>query len=148
MRKQFPHHAKSLVSRVWSSGKSSANNQNPVFPGMGIPMLKIRWSRDRLIFNMGIPILVRQHLYIETSHGLSNISIRGYDYTTNPMYPVPSLMHRIMSLQSNRKINRVVDWRPPKRKWKKGVVCGMVWRLFDIQHDTTVRLVHNRSAPR
>ena len=33
---------------------------------MGIPMLKIRRSRDRLIFNMVIPILVRRHLYIET----------------------------------------------------------------------------------
>ena len=30
-------------------------------------MLKIRRSRDRLIFNMGIPILVRWHLYIETA---------------------------------------------------------------------------------
>ena len=29
-------------------------------------MLKIKRSWDRLIFNMGIPILVRQHLYIET----------------------------------------------------------------------------------
>ena len=35
------------------------------FPGMGIPMLKIRRSRDRFIFNMGIPIPVRRHLYIE-----------------------------------------------------------------------------------
>ena len=34
---------------------------------MGIPMLKIRRSQDRLIFNMGIPILVRLHLYIETA---------------------------------------------------------------------------------
>ena len=48
-------------------------NQGPVsiqrlpVPGMGIPMLKIRWSRDRLIFNMGIPILVRRHLYIESA---------------------------------------------------------------------------------
>ena len=39
----------------------------PSFPGMGIPMLKIIRSRDRLIFNMGIPILVRRHLYIETA---------------------------------------------------------------------------------
>ena len=31
-------------------------------------MLKIRWSWDRLIFNMAIPILVRRHLYIETAH--------------------------------------------------------------------------------
>ena len=30
-------------------------------------MLKIRRLRDRLIFNMGIPILVRRHLYIETT---------------------------------------------------------------------------------
>ena len=30
-------------------------------------MLKIRRPRDRLIFNMGIPILVRRHLYIETT---------------------------------------------------------------------------------
>ena len=32
---------------------------------MGIPLLKIRRSRDRLIFNMGILILVRRHIYIE-----------------------------------------------------------------------------------
>ena len=37
------------------------------FPGMGIPMLKIRRSRDDLVFKMGIPILVRRHLYIETA---------------------------------------------------------------------------------
>ena len=30
-------------------------------------MLKIRRSWDRLIFNMGIPMLVRRHLYIETA---------------------------------------------------------------------------------
>ena len=35
---------------------------------IGIPMLKIRWSRDRLIFNMGIPIPIRRHLYIEMAH--------------------------------------------------------------------------------
>ena len=40
------------------------------FPGMGIPMLKIRWSWDHLIFNMGIPIPVRRHLYIETAPGV------------------------------------------------------------------------------
>ena len=32
---------------------------------MGSPMLKIRQSWDRLIFNMGIPILVRRHFYID-----------------------------------------------------------------------------------
>ena len=38
-----------------------------IFPGMGIPLLKIRQSRDHLILNMGIPILVRQHLNINTA---------------------------------------------------------------------------------
>ena len=44
---------------------------------MGIPMLKVRRSRDHLIFNMGIPILVRRHLYIERppgGHNPANIS--------------------------------------------------------------------------
>ena len=38
----------------------------PSFPGIGVPMLKIRRSVRPLIFNMGIPLLVRRHLYIET----------------------------------------------------------------------------------
>ena len=42
-------------------------NIKTVFPRYGDSMLKIRRSRDRLIFNMGIPILVRRHLYIETA---------------------------------------------------------------------------------
>ena len=42
-------------------------NIKTVFPRYGDSHVKIRLSRDRLIFNMGIPILVRQHLYIETA---------------------------------------------------------------------------------
>ena len=37
-------------------------NIKTIFPNMGISMLKIRWSQDCLIFNMGIPTLVRRHL--------------------------------------------------------------------------------------
>ena len=37
-------------------------------PGMRIPMLKIRQSQNHLIFNTGIPMLVRRHLYIGTAH--------------------------------------------------------------------------------
>ena len=37
-----------------------------VFISYGIPMLKIRRSRGRLIFNMGIPIPVRRHLFTGT----------------------------------------------------------------------------------
>ena len=43
-------------------------------------MLKIRRSPDRLIFNMEMPILVRQHLYIDTAPGLSTIKV-------NPLGP-------------------------------------------------------------
>ena len=43
------------------------SKQRPFFPGIAIPMLKIKRSRDRLIFNMGIHIQVRRHLDIETA---------------------------------------------------------------------------------
>ena len=33
--------------------------------GMGIAIMKIRWSSDHLIFIMRIPLLVRRHLYIQ-----------------------------------------------------------------------------------
>ena len=36
-----------------------------VFPGMGIYIIKKKWSWDCLIFIMGIPTLVRGYLYIE-----------------------------------------------------------------------------------
>ena len=39
----------------------------PSLSGMGISMLKVRRSRDRLIFDIGIPILVSRHIYIETN---------------------------------------------------------------------------------
>ena len=40
-------------------------NIKAVFPGMGIPMVKIRQSWDCRVFIMGIPVLVRQQLYFE-----------------------------------------------------------------------------------
>ena len=48
-----------------------------IFPGMRIPMLKIRRSWGRLIFQMGIPILVRRYLFIEAA--LSNLVCRRTD---------------------------------------------------------------------
>ena len=48
----------------------------------GIPELKIRQSRDCLIFNMGIPMLVRRHLYIEMAPRLHYDTIR-YKRTFN-----------------------------------------------------------------
>ena len=44
-------------------------NIKTVFQGMGIFHYKIRRSWDRLIFIMGIPILVRRYLCIKTSTG-------------------------------------------------------------------------------
>ena len=40
-------------------------NIKTVVPDIEIPIIKIRRSWDRLIFIMGIPIHIRQHLYIE-----------------------------------------------------------------------------------
>ena len=62
----FPLGARLLhIQCVSSKPSGPCLNVKTVFPVMGIPMLKIRRSHDRLISNMGIPILVRQHLYIE-----------------------------------------------------------------------------------
>ena len=40
--------------------------QTPSFLGIRISTIKVRWSRDHLIFIMEIPKLVRWHLYIGT----------------------------------------------------------------------------------
>ena len=38
-----------------------------VFPGLQIPIMKIRWSSDHLIFIMGFLTPARKNLYIETT---------------------------------------------------------------------------------
>ena len=43
---------------------------------MGIPTLKIRRSRHRLIFNIRIPILVIRPLYIETETTPQNVNLK------------------------------------------------------------------------
>ena len=61
----------SSVSQPTETGESleswAPSQYKTVFAGMAIPMSnsKIRRSRDRVIFNMGIPILVRRYLYID-----------------------------------------------------------------------------------
>ena len=54
-------------NRSWNGPQDPVSILRPSFPGMGIPMLKIRRLWDRLNFNMGIPLQVRWHLYIETA---------------------------------------------------------------------------------
>ena len=50
----------------WHGTSGPRLNIKTVFPMYGISTLNIRRSWDRLMYNMGIPILARQHLYIET----------------------------------------------------------------------------------
>ena len=45
-------------------------NIKTVFWGVGISIIKIRRALDSLIFTMGIPMLVRRHIYIETGPSL------------------------------------------------------------------------------
>ena len=51
-------------SRLFNLGDVSIFRRHPT--SVGIPMLKIRRSHDRLIFNMGIPKPRKDSLYIET----------------------------------------------------------------------------------
>ena len=60
----------SLVG-IMASCHGPVSIQRPSFPGMGIPMLKIRRSRDRLIISIGVLILMRWHLYIKTAPWLA-----------------------------------------------------------------------------
>ena len=48
----------------WIGIPGPCRNIKTVFPRYGITLLKVRWSQDRLIFEMGIPIRVRR-LYID-----------------------------------------------------------------------------------
>ena len=50
---------------IWRLGTLVLSQYEDCFPGMGIFIIKIRRSWDCLIFMMGIPKVVKQHLYIE-----------------------------------------------------------------------------------
>ena len=89
----FPQNFEVLTHDIQHSRSSRSHslpgprlNTKTVFPGIRIPMLKIRRPRDRLIFNMGIPKLARRHLYIETHHRLR--ICRSFDVILT-VYKVP-----------------------------------------------------------
>ena len=70
-------------------------NIEAVFPGMGISMIKIRRSSDRLIFTMGIPTVARLFLYTETipeyqGQGEVITVFVGCDYSSLPLIPASS----------------------------------------------------------
>ena len=64
----FPNLFLSVPHLAYKNEVRALSQYKDRFSRHGIPMLKIRRSRDRLIFIMGIPILVRRYLYIETTH--------------------------------------------------------------------------------
>ena len=66
------------ISQCITTTKHSKAKTVCIFLGIYCTMFKIRRSRDRLIFNMGIPMLVKPHLYIETALGYQWIpSMKG-----------------------------------------------------------------------
>ena len=79
---------------IWHPGPCI--NIRASFPGMGIPTLKIRWLPDHLIFNMGIHILVRRHLYIETAPG--SLELKTLKCPSLLIFGIKSLVRWVMQL--------------------------------------------------
>ena len=73
---------------------------------IGIPMLRIRQSWDRLIFNMGIPILVRQHLYIETA---------PWFLETTQQYGMYCLVHQGTGVRDKSRVSEI-DLSQPRHE--------------------------------
>ena len=67
------------ISCASGSASGPCLNIKTVFSRYGDSYVKIRWSWDHLIFNMGIPILVRRHLYIDMAP--SHHSTHRYPFT-------------------------------------------------------------------
>ena len=90
-------------------------------------MLKIRRSRDRLIFNMGIPILVRRHLYIETALRLPRVFmvVAWHAEVLNPHHHLKSWNGRGLFLSNQVTAwlgYRYSSWKAPqhmkRHKWR------------------------------
>ena len=95
-------------------------NIKTVFSGMGFSIIKIRRSSDRLIFIMGIPILLRL-LYIEQDPGLAvrglqialPIAPLGHSYETKRVCHY--IQHWPKNLTIRYGIEKVVDKSSPAR---------------------------------
>ena len=61
-------------------------------------MLNIRRSRDRLIFNMGIPILLRRYPYIETGPWIQHIQ-ETMDIQNDSWPPVSDYLYPVNQFQ-------------------------------------------------
>ena len=75
-----------MTSLYWIRALGAVSIERCHLISIGIPMLKIRWSHDRPIFDMGIPIPGKDGLYIETdprsllSHPINDLLL----CSTNP----------------------------------------------------------------
>ena len=129
----------------------------PSFLGMGIPTLKIRRSRDHLIFDTGIPVLVRRHLYIETlSRTLESCSsLHHYLWISSLLYTefraaklvhmsdtflqmLPKFQYRIENLLSDEFVYLLCTEFTHMIIW----CCDMMIRLIFVCHKT-IKYHHN-----
>ena len=94
-------------------------NINTVFPDMKIPVLKIRRSRDPLVFNLGIPILVKRRLYIDMAPWLRGVKLlylakyKGNCYIKKFLNPKPStnFLTRRRRWMCRMAVHNDRDWR-------------------------------------
>ena len=82
----IPSHIKhSVIRNTWSIAEAERSlwrlpcchaitdhfNMKPIFPNIGIPIVKISWSFDHFILVIGIPFTVRWHLFYWYPHLVS-----------------------------------------------------------------------------
>ena len=73
-----------------------------VFPVSGFPVLMMRQLGDHLIFIMGIPILINEHLYIESAPGSTlQWHHNGHDSISNHQ-PYDFLLNRLFRRRSKK----------------------------------------------
>ena len=98
---------------------------------MGIPMLNMRRSWDRLIFIMGILMLVRRHYYIDLFSGShwENISIGSGN-------SLVSDRHQYFDLRPNKRLSiQLWDWWFETQSWS-------LWRHCNVNHMPDVSIYY------
>ena len=83
-------------------------NIKTVFPGMGISIIKIWWWWDRIILIMGIPILVKWHLYPETGPG--HWPLNELDIKIMPLLSQYYHNHMLVSFELDSHKLNAIQW--------------------------------------
>ena len=120
---------------------------------MGICMLKIRWSWNRLIFNMGIPVLVRWHFYIEMAPGLILSTLKHYNMDLLCIFFVICLNSQVLGDKggltslgpdgtkplpepklTNHQLGLVAfTWVQFHRKWSRYLALMWIWKITNLE---------------